>query len=109
MQVINWFQDASWEQQVLLGTSLYILQASWNTRGECWNVSLYTNENLPLFEGKRVNINIDLPGQVQINAMTCQACGAPINTNDISIVNGAPMVHCKSCGTSYQITEEPKW
>ena len=64
MQVINWFQDASWEQQVLLGTSLYILQASWNTRGECWNVSLYTNENLPLFEGKRVNINIDLLAQV---------------------------------------------
>ncbi len=56
-----------------------------------------------------VNINIDLPGQVQINAMSCQACGAPINSNDISIVNGAPVVSCKSCGTSYQITEEPKW
>lgn len=64
MQVIKWFQDASWEQKVLLGSSLYILQAAWNIRDESWNVSLYTNENLPLFEGKRVNISIDLLAQV---------------------------------------------
>ena len=64
MQVINWFQDASWEQRLLLGSSLYVLQASWNTRDESWNVSLYTNENVPLLEGKRVNINIDLLAQV---------------------------------------------
>lgn len=64
MQVINWFQDASWEQRLLLGSSLYVLQAAWNIRDESWNVSLYTNEDVPLFEGKRVNINIDLLAQV---------------------------------------------
>jgi hypothetical protein len=64
MEVIKWFQDASWEQQVLLDFSLYILQASWNIRSEGWYVSLYTNEKVPLFEGKRVNINIDLLAQV---------------------------------------------
>ena len=64
MQVIKWFQDASWEQKILLDNSLYILQATWNTRDESWNVSLYTNENVPLFEGKRLNINVDLLAQV---------------------------------------------
>ena len=56
-----------------------------------------------------VNINIDLPGQVQLDALKCQACGAPLASDDLKIVNGAAMVQCHSCGTSYQLTEEPKW
>ena len=64
MQIIKWFQEASWEQKILLDSSLYIMQASWNIRDESWNVSLYTNENIPLFEGKKVNINVDLLAQV---------------------------------------------
>ena len=55
------------------------------------------------------NINIDLPGNVKIDQMKCQSCGAPLDTKDISMVNGAPVVTCHSCGTTYQLTEEPKW
>lgn len=55
------------------------------------------------------NIKLDLPGNVKIDQMKCQACGAPLNPNDVSMVNGAPVVTCHSCGTTYQLTEEPKW
>ena len=55
------------------------------------------------------NIKLDLPGNVKIDQMKCQSCGAPLNPNDVSMVNGAPVVTCHSCGTTYQLTEEPKW
>ena len=28
---------------------------------------------------------------------------------DIKLVAGAPVVTCPFCGTTYQLTEEPKW
>jgi hypothetical protein len=58
---------------------------------------------------QNVNVKIDLPGDVQMTSIKCQACGAPLAASDIKMVNGAPMVECHSCGTTYQLTEEPKW
>ena len=54
-------------------------------------------------------LNVNLPGNVQLDTVKCQSCGAPLASDDIEIVNGAPMVKCHSCGTVYQLTEEPKW
>ncbi len=56
-----------------------------------------------------VTLNIDLPGEVNLDSMKCQSCGGVLTANDISMVAGAPMVTCPFCKTSYQITEEPKW
>ncbi len=56
-----------------------------------------------------LNINIDLPGQIQLDALKCQSCGGPLSAKDISLAQGAAVVKCPSCGTTYQITEEPKW
>lgn len=55
------------------------------------------------------NINLDLPGSMQMDTIKCLSCGAPLSPEDISIVNGAPVVQCPNCGTTYQLTEEPKW
>lgn len=60
-------------------------------------------------ESQAVNINIDLPGQVQLDALKCHACGGPLSAKDVTLANGAAVVKCPSCGTTYQITEEPKW
>ncbi len=60
-------------------------------------------------QSQAVNINIDLPGQVQLDALKCNACGGPLSAKDVSLANGAAVVKCPSCGTTYQITEEPKW
>ena len=61
-------------------------------------------------EGDTVyNINLDLPGNVQMDTMKCLSCGSPLSPEDIKMVNGAPVVTCPSCGTTYNLTEEPKW
>lgn len=56
-----------------------------------------------------VTLNIDLPGNVNLETMKCKSCGGTLTSDSISLVNGAPMVTCPYCHTQYQITEEPKW
>ena len=56
-----------------------------------------------------MTVKLDLPGNVQMEAMSCQSCGSPLAPEDISLVNGAAVVNCHSCGTTYQLVEEPKW
>ncbi len=56
-----------------------------------------------------ITYKVDLPGQVEAEALKCRACGGTITAGDIKIVNGAPMVTCPYCHTVYQLTEEPKW
>ncbi len=58
---------------------------------------------------QNVTLKIDLPGNVQMDAMKCKACGGVLSEKDIKMVNGAPVVTCPYCGTVYQLTEEPKW
>jgi hypothetical protein len=52
---------------------------------------------------------IDLSGDVELEAMKCQSCGALLDKNAISVVEGAVMVNCPYCDAAYQIVEEPKW
>jgi hypothetical protein len=54
-------------------------------------------------------VTVDLPGDTKIEEMKCRACGGVLSPKDISLVNGAPVVKCPYCGTTYQLTEEPKW
>ena len=58
---------------------------------------------------QNVTLNVDLPGNVKMDTIKCESCGAPLAAEDMKLVNGAVTVQCHSCGTSYQITEEPKW
>jgi Na+/melibiose symporter-like transporter len=56
-----------------------------------------------------VTVNVDLPGNVSMDTIKCQSCGGALSNNDIKLVAGAPVVTCPYCGTTYQLTEEPKW
>lgn len=58
---------------------------------------------------QNVTVNLDLPGSIKLDSMKCTSCGAPLNSEDITLANGAAVVKCHSCGTTYEITEEPKW
>ena len=60
-------------------------------------------------QGNNVTLNIDLPGDVNLDTMKCQSCGGSLTADDIKMVAGAPTVSCPYCNTTYQITEEPKW
>jgi hypothetical protein len=56
-----------------------------------------------------VTVNIDLPGDVNMDTIKCQSCGGVLKPEDIKLVAGAPVVTCPWCHTTYQLTEEPKW
>jgi len=58
---------------------------------------------------QQVTMNVDLPGNTKISAVTCRNCGGALKPENIKMVAGAPMVECPYCGTTYQLTEEPKW
>lgn len=58
---------------------------------------------------QNVTVNIDLPGNVELESMKCKTCGGTLTSENIKLVNGAPVVTCPYCGSVYQLTEEPKW
>jgi hypothetical protein len=58
---------------------------------------------------QQVTMKVDLPGDTKISAVTCRNCGGALKSENIKMVAGAPMVECPYCGTTYQLTEEPKW
>ena len=58
---------------------------------------------------QNVIVNIDLPGEVGMDTIKCTSCGGVLTEKDIKLVAGAPVVTCPFCGTTYQLTEEPKW
>jgi len=60
-------------------------------------------------KGDTVNVKIDLPGNVELDKFQCKNCGGALTTDNIKLVQGAPVVTCPYCGTTYQLTEEPKW
>ena len=54
-------------------------------------------------------VKIDLPGQTKIEKMKCRSCGGSLSADNVKMIAGAPTVECPYCGTTYQLTEEPKW
>ena len=56
-----------------------------------------------------VTLKVDLPGNVNMDMIKCRSCGGTLKPEDIKMVAGAPVATCPYCGTTYQLTEEPKW
>ena len=58
---------------------------------------------------QQVTMKVDMPGDTKVEQLTCRNCGGALKPENIKMVMGAPMVECPFCGTTYQLTEEPKW
>ena len=56
-----------------------------------------------------IHQQIDIGGDVDMEALKCQSCGAQLDKSAVSLVEGAVVVSCPYCGATYQIVEEPKW
>ena len=56
-----------------------------------------------------VKQQIDVGGDVDMEALKCQSCGAQLDKSAISLAQGAVVVTCPYCSATYQIVEEPKW
>jgi len=52
---------------------------------------------------------IDIGGDVEMEALKCTSCGAQLDKSAISLTQGAVVVTCPYCHATYQIVEEPKW
>lgn len=54
-------------------------------------------------------LQVDMPGDIGVEKLKCQNCGAELDKDSVSLAEGAVMISCPYCGSTYQITEEPKW
>ena len=52
---------------------------------------------------------IDFSGDIELEKLQCKNCGAELDKKSITLAQGAVVVSCPYCGTSYQMVEEPKW
>jgi len=52
---------------------------------------------------------LDLSGQIELEKLKCQECGAELEKDSITVKEGAIMISCPYCGSTYQLVEEPKW
>ncbi len=59
--------------------------------------------------GDNITYKIDLPSQTKVEQMKCRSCGGALKADNVKMIAGAPTVECPFCGTTYQLTEEPKW
>lgn len=58
---------------------------------------------------KTVIQRLEISGQMSAAPIKCPNCSASINADQIKIVSGVPYVKCPYCGTTFEVTEEPKW
>ena len=56
-----------------------------------------------------VHQQLDIGGDVEMEALKCESCGAQLDKTAISLAEGAVVVTCPYCSATYQIVEEPKW
>ncbi len=52
---------------------------------------------------------IDLTGDVSVEKMKCENCGAQLDSDSIKMQEGAIYVKCPFCGSAYHMEEKPKW
>ena len=63
------------------------------------------------FSRKPVTIinQLEVSGQMKAAAIKCPNCSASVDAHRIKIVSGVPYATCPYCGTTFEVTEEPKW
>ncbi len=62
-------------------------------------------------KGPKLEIHhqIDLTGDVSVEKLKCENCGAQLDAKSIEMHEGAIYVRCPYCGSTYHMEEKPKW
>jgi DNA-directed RNA polymerase subunit RPC12/RpoP len=58
---------------------------------------------------KTIIQRLEVSGQMKAASIKCPNCGGSVDANLIKIVSGVPYDACPYCGTTFEVTEEPKW
>nr|HID15096.1 hypothetical protein [Anaerolineae bacterium] len=67
------------------------------------------SEPKPALPPQEIIQKIDLSGEIELEKLKCENCGAELDKDSITLKEGAIFVSCPYCGTAYQMVEEPKW
>ncbi len=64
-----------------------------------------------IFNRKPIKIiqQLEISGVMKAAHIKCPNCSASVDTNKIKISTGVPYATCPYCGTTFEVTEEPKW
>ncbi|HLN44572.1 MAG TPA: hypothetical protein VK209_02580 [Candidatus Sulfotelmatobacter sp.] len=84
--------------RLIVGALLFIV-------GMAIIVGIYYTTRKP----KTVIQQLEVSGQMKAAAIKCPNCGGSVDANTIKIVSGVPYATCPYCGTTFEVTEEPKW
>ena len=68
-------------------------------------IGIYYNTRKP----RTVIQQLEVSGQMKAASIKCPNCSASVDANRIKIVSGVPYATCPYCGTTFEVTEEPKW
>ena len=52
---------------------------------------------------------LEISGKMKAAPIKCPNCSASVDANSIKIISGVPYATCPYCGTTFEVTEEPKW
>lgn len=97
MEIIRWFSDPAWSQQVVLGERTFIVKGRYNTRDESWYCDVIDSNEIPVVVGRRVTIGTDiLEGVVAENAPN----GSIIVT---AVIEGVEEITRDNMGESVQL------
>lgn len=70
---------------------------------------VYLSRLQPQITKTEITQKVDLSGNVNLQKLTCNSCGAALNEKSIQVKAGAVFVHCEYCGASYQLEEDITW
>jgi hypothetical protein len=57
----------------------------------------------------KVTQQVEVSGDVSLEALRCRSCGADLKPKDMATKDGAIVVTCPYCSASYQVEEAPRW
>lgn len=60
MEIIQWFNEPSWSQDVVLGGDLYRVAGKYNPRDDSWYCDVLDSSGESLVLGRRVTIGTDI-------------------------------------------------
>lgn len=63
----------------------------------------------PTLVSQTFNVKMEGSGAMTEKDMKCRGCGAPIQSKDLSVIQGGIMAKCSYCGAVFALEEAPKW
>jgi len=86
MQYINWFDSAHWSSRVIIGNEekYYNFKADWNSRDEYWAITISTLDDIPIIQGKKMVLGVDLLTYCHIHISRSMVFCGPVQIIKIS-------------------------